>query len=508
MIVHILHKDGTEKAVSFTETDQFARNNPPTNKLILTKDGYDMELSGFVNDNGEGNAGNNISLHLSVRATGDPLTAAKIGEFNVNVAKLEDIVIDFTTFVPHFYLGQALPVGNDEIAAAGILVKGRFEGKSEPQPLPRNMKLTVQWVANEPESYVNESGYADIGGTQTLKVNVIGWSPPSSSNSSDSPPYTIPVTVHILDNAPGNAYASGKSYDVKYIDTPQIGTASIQTGIGIGTGPFSKDRLSLLSQPINIPSFLFGQYEVTYELWYAVYMWARENGYKFSDWNGTIHTGLGILKRDGAKGTRPTAEGNDKYMPVHGLDWADAIVWCNAYHELLHEISGSTSALAENSYPYLSSESSPIKDVASLSPNTVKPNSSSPAYRLPSETEWEVAVRGGGSNSGAWRATYAGKLEVDEVAWYYKNSGDLAHSSSEAKAPLVIGSASFYNMSGNVWEWCQSDDSDKTETPYYLKRGGAYNDSADDCSNNTGRSKDSDKDTDQDTGFRLAKTTS
>lgn len=105
-------------------------------------------------------------------------------------------------------------------------------------------------------------------------------------------------------------------------------------------------------------------------------------------------------------GTNPSINRGNSQQPVENITWYD----CQDFISKLNELTGRE-------------------------------------FRLPTEAEWEYAARGG-KFSHAYK--YSGSNITDEVAWHDTNSNDSTHPVA-SKMPNELG---LYDMSGNVWEWC------------------------------------------------------
>ena len=78
--------------------------------------------------------------------------------------------------------------------------------------------------------------------------------------------------------------------------------------------------------------------------------------------------------------------------------------------------------------------------------------------RLPTETEWEYAAKGGKYGCKIYKKkkylkkcfTYSGSNNPDSVAWFSENSDNSLHKTGQKK-PNMLG---IFDMCGNLSEWC------------------------------------------------------
>ena len=167
-------------------------------------------------------------------------------------------------------------------------------------------------------------------------------------------------------------------------------------------------------------------------------------------------------------GTNPSLFQNNPQNPVEKVSWNDAQAFCRK----LSQITGKT-------------------------------------YRLPTEAEWEYACR-----AGTTTPYYFGDdaNQLGDYAWYIGNSQGTTHPVGQKK-PNAWG---LYDMSGNVWEWCEDNWHDnyigaptdgsawiENGDDYQIVRGGSWFRDPDVCRSAYRRSSNRRDDGDSDLGFRV-----
>ncbi len=187
----------------------------------------------------------------------------------------------------------------------------------------------------------------------------------------------------------------------------------------------------------TVATFQIGKYEVTWDEWREVTIWAAANGYDTLSGYGANNAGM---------------------HPVHGVSWNDAARWCNAKSEM----DGLEAVYSANGSTFRKNGDLGLQ---------IQENIFANGYRLPREAEWEWAAQGGLSSQDY---SYSGSNDANTVAWYNIDINNQGPKAVGTKAANELG---IHDMSGNVWEWC----GDVPNPSYYRLRGGSWSSSVNDC---------------------------
>ncbi len=161
--------------------------------------------------------------------------------------------------------------------------------------------------------------------------------------------------------------------------------------------------------------------------------------------------------------------------PVEDVNWYGAALYCNARskHDGYDTVYSYSSKYAGSGYDTLAG---------------VVIDYTKHGYRLPTEAEWEYACRAGSTTDYYWGQSYppqttADTAQISAHAWWYYNSGYCTH----AVATKPANAFGLYDMSGNVWQWCndwfesyssgsQTDPTGPSTGSYRVVRGASWYD--------------------------------
>jgi formylglycine-generating enzyme len=303
-----------------------------------------------------------------------------------------------------------------------------------------------------------------IGRSFVIQVssNMLNW---SAIHTNVIPP-DGPVLI-TMPTGEGNKFVRGVGRDVVTAGSNMVLIAAGQFAMGDTNTGGSFDEKPVHS--VFVSAFYVDKYEVTKDLWDAVFGYATNHGYAFDNFGS----------------------GKAANHPVQDINWFDVVKWCNARSEM------------EGLTPVYCTDSSctTVYRNGQINLENSFVRWSANGYRLCTEAEWEKAARGGFQSS---RFPFGDTITHIQANYFSDSSYPYDISSTRGFHPTYaiidypytspVGSFltngyGIFDMAGNAREWCWDSYSDSwystgeaieddsrgpTITSLRVMRGGSY----------------------------------
>ena len=204
---------------------------------------------------------------------------------------------------------------------------------------------------------------------------------------------------------------------------------------GKNTGPLTTRP----EHSTQVAGFHIDKFEVTRAVWESVATWALGHGYDIPV----------TLRYNQAPYNVPQDH------PAVAVSWYDAVKWCNARSEM------------EGRHPvyFTDNAGTIVYRTGKLDLTSAQVNWAGDGYRLPTESEWERASRGGieqadypwGNDASDYRANHWDyqilKGRAPNDAYPYTERVGYFDGTQFGGAPDMANAFGLYDMAGNAWEW-------------------------------------------------------